>query len=665
MYATTSPAGVTDEEQVEPRSRSAARGPLDISVVIPCLNEARTIGRCVEAALRGVRATSLRGEVIVADNGSTDGSRDLAVAAGARVVEVPRRGYGAALQAGFLQARGRLLVMGDADLSYDFSEIPRLVEEQRESGADMVVGDRLGGRIERGAMPWMHRHVGNPLISFTIRRVFRVPVNDCYCGLRLITRDGHRRLRLNATSMEYALEMIVQGALVGLKFSQVPITLHVDGRDHAPHLRTVRDGYRSFRFLFQHASITSYGVPAALAAVAGLVLLARALVVEARGQPANLTAAGAGTLLLVAWLLGVLGIIARVFVVGFLGELPDPQLKRLFRFVNLESGVLLSVLMFAGGAVLTLFMRAWPAVFQVGLALCLAGLGTFIASFVVSLMGRAIPTNTLAVDPSPTVPATAAGRQMADANPETLQNDEYSLVTQEALAHARRYNAWLVDALSDAWRGSRTVLDVGCSIGNITEIVADRLRRSGVENPRVVGVEVIPEAVDRFRERFGARPDLAVVAGDIMAPTEELSGLEGFDSAVSFNVLEHIDDDVAALRAVRDLLRPGGRIGLLVPGGGDALYGVVDAENRHFRRYTPGRLQARLVEAGFDVVSIRRVNMVGALIWWLKGRALRSTAFPVGQITLFDRFVPVFRRLDAIAGPPFGQSLAAVARVPD
>jgi len=638
---------------------------LDISVVIPCLNEARTIGRCVEAAWRGIRAAGLDGEVIVADNGSTDGSRDLAERAGARVVAVPRRGYGAALQAGFNASRGRLLVMGDADLSYDFTEIPRFVEEQRRSGADVVVGDRLGGRIKTGAMPWTHHHIGNPLISFTIRRLFGVSLNDCYCGLRLITREAHRRLRLNAVTMEFALEMIVQGSLIGLRFSQVPITLHVDGRDHAPHLKTVQDGYRSFRFLFQHASITSYGIGAAVGLLGGLALFGRALWVEAHGQPATLTASAASALLLTAWMLSLLGIIARVFSVGFLGGTPDPQLRRFFRLAHLETGVLLSAVVFVAGAVLAATMGHWPAVFQLGLAMCVVGLGTFIASFVVSLMGRAIPDNQLAATAGSRKPGTASGTAMADGNPDTGQNDEYSLETQEALSHARRYNAWLVDAVRGAWVGSGTVLDVGCSIGNVTFVIADRLRKEGRGESLVVGAEIIPEAAERFSERFRDRGDLQVVTADVMDPSAELLRLAPFDSAVSFNVLEHIDDDVEALASVRRLLKPGGHIGLLVPGGGDALYGVVDAMNRHFRRYTPGRLEARLEAAGFEVVSIRHVNMVGALLWYLKGRVLRSSEFPVSQINAFDRLVPFLRRLDRVLGPPFGQSLAAVARVPD
>jgi SAM-dependent methyltransferase len=637
---------------------------LDISVVIPCLNEARTIGACVKAALQGIRAAEIRGEVIVADNGSTDGSRELAERAGARVVAVPRRGYGAALQAGFTEARGRLLVLGDADLSYDFTEIPRFVEEQRTSGADIVVGDRLGGRIKRGAMPWTHRHIGNPLISFTIRRLFGVPVHDCYCGLRLLTRDAHRRLRLHAVSMEFALEMIVQGSLLGLQFSQVPITLHVDGRDHAPHLKTVRDGYRSFRFLFQHAPITSYGIAGAIALVLGLALFGRALWVEAHGQPALVTASAASALLLTAWMLGVLGIIARVFSIGFLGDAPDPQLRSFFRFARLESGVVLSPIVFVGGAALAATMQSWPALFQLGLTMCVVGLGTFIASFVVSLIGRAMPDNRLAVASRPGQSGPASRVAMADANPETGQNDAYSLETQETMSHAQQYNAWLVDTVRGAWGDARTVLDFGCSIGNVTHVVADRLRSAGRADSLVVGVEIIPEAADQFRERFAGRQDLQVMTADVMNPSEELMRVAPFDCAVSFNVLEHIEDDVEALASVRRLLKPGGRVGLLVPGGGDGLYGVMDADDRHFRRYTPGRLEARLEAAGFEVVSIRRVNMVGGLLWFLKGRVLRSSGHEVGQVTLFDRLVPVLRRLDAVVGPPFGQSLAAVAQVP-
>src|SRR5437879_1418861 len=654
------------EVVAQPSAERAPDQEIDISVVIPCLNEVRTVGACIEAAWDGIRAAGLRGEVVIADNGSTDGSRQVATSAGARVVRVYTRGYGAALQTGFLAARGRLLVMGDADLSYDFREIPKLASEQERTGADMVIGDRLGGRIEPGAMPWTHHYLGNPAISFTIRRLFGAPLHDCYCGLRLITRDAHRRLRLGATSMEFALEMIVQASLLGLRFAQVPITLRVDDRDRAPHLRTVRDGYRSFRFLFQHAPITAFGLPGLLAALVGLALVGRAAWLERHGVPATTSASVGTALVQIGWMLAVLGIIARVFVAGFLGGSADPPLKRFFRVAHLETGVSASGVMLAAGLGLAIGFRTWPALFQLGLTFCVAAIGTFIAAFVVSLIGRAVPDNQFA-DPVTSSPPAPGGPDprlagMARADPLTHQNEGHSLATQQALAQAWNYNNWLVESLRGAWEGAGKVLDVGCSIGNVTHIVADRLGADPDSKGMVVGVEVIPEAARRFGERFADRGDLEVVCTDITKLSGELDGHLPFDAAVSFNVLEHIEDDVAALRSIRRLLRPDGRLGLLVPGGGDRLYGTMDAMDRHFRRYTPARLRVRLEAAGFEVLSIRRTNMVGAILWFVKGRLARSREFHAGEVPTFDRLVPAVRRIDALLGPPFGQALAVVAR---
>ena len=641
---------------------------LDISVVIPCLNESRTVGACVQAAFDGIRATGLSGEVIVADNGSTDGSRRIAEDAGAKVVPVPRRGYGAALDAGFQAARGKLLVMGDADLSYDFRELPRLVAEQQRTSADIVMGDRLHGTIKPGAMPWTHHYIGNPLISLTIRRLFHAPVSDCYCGMRLLTRDAYARLRLNASSMEYALEMVVQGSLLGLRFAQVPITLHLDGRDRAPHLRTVQDGYRSFRFLFQHAPITAYVVPGLIAAIAGAVLLVRAAWIESQGSLSPGGASTGAALLVIGWQLAVFGIIARTFVAGFIGGQADSPLRSFYRFLQLERTVAFAVVLQVVALVLLIGFRSSPVLFQLGLALSVIAVGTFVGSFVVSLIGRAMPTQKFDSEVLPPRPAGRAGEgadvQLAPADADTGQNIDHSLATQHAISHAPAYNGWLVDSLREAWTGSSRVLDVGCSIGNVTQVVADRLAAQGKPGAVVVGVEIIPEAAREFEERFGERKDMQVVVADIMSASRELDAQAPFDAAVSFNVLEHIEDDVAALRAIATRLKPGGRLGLIVPGGGNQLYGTLDALDRHYRRYTPARLERRLEDAGYEVIAIRKVNMLGAIFWYIKGRVIRSQRFDVGEVKRFDRMVPVLRRLDAIAGPPFGQSLAAVARVP-
>jgi SAM-dependent methyltransferase len=263
---------------------------------------------------------------------------------------------------------------------------------------------------------------------------------------------------------------------------------------------------------------------------------------------------------------------------------------------------------------------------------------------------------TLIEDPPTPIP-------LAPSDLDTGQNVDHSVAAQELMSHADRYNRWLVDTLRGAWEGSRLVLDVGCSIGNVTHVVADRLAETGRPGAAVVGVEIIPAAAERFAERFRNRDDLRVLCADATKPVPELRAMGPFDAAVSFNVLEHIQDDVGALRSVAGLLRPGGRLGLLVPGGGNRLYGTMDALDRHFRRYTHAQLAARLQAAGYEVVSIRRVNMVGGVLWFLKGRVMRSDLANVRELSLFDRMVPVLRRLDRACGPPFGQSLAAVARL--
>lgn len=592
---------------------TASDDAVEVSVVIPCLNEVRTVGACVAAAIDGIEASGRCGEVIVADNGSTDGSIEAAIAAGARVVHAPRRGYGAALQAGFQAARGRLLVMGDADMSYDFREVPRLVERQRLTSADMVLGDRLGGRIERGAMPWTHRMIGNPLISFVIRRLFRVPLNDCYCGLRLLTRESYRRLRLNASSMEFALEMIVQGALMGMRFAQVPITLHVDGRDKPPHLRTVRDGYRSFRFLFQHAPITVYGLIGGVAILAGLALVGRGIWLEAHGAggPATVAAGAVGdALVLTGWFLGILGTIARLFVSGFLGGEVDVPLRGLFRVAHLETAVLLSFALLVAGLALALVPTGSQAAMELGLTLTTAAIGTFVGAFVVSLIGRAIPENARAVSAAP-APVPAAVR---------VQPEDPAGIDPPAPGPV--YQAWLAEGLRPAWEGARTLVEVS---GHGWEVGAAITAAGGpvTGDQSQVGRESLPDAV------------------------------------VSAALLEHLEDDVAALRAMAARLRPGGRLGLVVAGGGARLFGPLDTLGGRVRRYTAPRLDARLRAAGFVVESIRPVDVVGALGWYLRGRVLRSGSHPELGVPH-----PLQRRADDLLRPRLGLWLVAIATLP-
>jgi hypothetical protein len=225
-----------------------AQDALELTILMPCLNEARTVVACVEAALDFLQSAGIRGEVLVADNGSTDGSRELASAAGARVVPVPKRGYGAALMGGIEAARGTYVIMGDADCSYDFSRLEGFVRSLR-SGAELVMGDRFAGGIDSGAMPLLHRYLGNPVLSFIGRMFFRTCIRDFHCGLRGFSRSAVKRLPLVSPGMEFASEMVAKAALAGLRIEQVPTTLRPDGRDRPPHLRTWRDGWRHLRFL--------------------------------------------------------------------------------------------------------------------------------------------------------------------------------------------------------------------------------------------------------------------------------------------------------------------------------------------------------------------------------------------------------------------------------
>ncbi len=227
-------------------------GDIELSIVMPCLDEARTLGTCIEKASSFIQAYGISGEIIVSDNGSKDGSQQIAVDAGARVVDAPTKGYGAAITAGILAARGRFVIVGDSDGSYDFSHLEAFVDELRD-GKDLVIGNRFEGGISAGAMPFLHRYLGNPVLSMIGRLFFRSNVRDFHCGLRGISKEAFSKLDIQTTGMEFASEMVVKAVLRGMMISEVPTTLSPDGRDRAPHLRTWRDGWRHLRFLLMYA----------------------------------------------------------------------------------------------------------------------------------------------------------------------------------------------------------------------------------------------------------------------------------------------------------------------------------------------------------------------------------------------------------------------------
>lgn len=241
---------------------------LELTILMPCLNEARTLAACIREARGFLDASGISGEVLIADNGSTDGSREIAAAEGARVLPVAQRGYGAALRAGIDAARGRFVIMGDSDLSYDFAHLDDFVASLR-AGNQLVMGNRFAGGIAQGAMPPLHRYLGNPVLSFIGRLFFRSPVRDFHCGLRGFECETMRKLDLQSPGMEFASEMVVKATLNGLRLAEVPTTLSPDGRDRPPHLRSWRDGWRHLRFLLLHAPAWLFMYPGIVLFVTG------------------------------------------------------------------------------------------------------------------------------------------------------------------------------------------------------------------------------------------------------------------------------------------------------------------------------------------------------------------------------------------------------------
>jgi hypothetical protein len=327
---------------------------VEVSVVIPCLNEANSLAFCVDKAVNAFRASGLRGEVIVADNGSTDGSIQIAEEHGARVVRVPERGYGAALRAGIAAARGPFIIMGDADDSYDFTDAPRFVEKLRE-GHDIVMGNRFRGGIQPGAMPPLHKYFGNPGLTALLNTMFRAHIGDSYCGMRGFTRELYDRLDLRSSGMEFALEMIIKSAQIGARISEIPIILWPDKRGRAPHLRSFRDGWRSLRFMLLYAPNWLFLMPGTALVVSGLFLVCWLL--PGQRQISSHIILDIHTMIfgVIFTLLGVqilsIGAFAKVFSYAERFDLGSVSLKRVLKRVTLESGLLLGGALFLIGFV--------------------------------------------------------------------------------------------------------------------------------------------------------------------------------------------------------------------------------------------------------------------------------------------------------------------------
>jgi glycosyltransferase involved in cell wall biosynthesis len=376
---------------------------LELSIVMPCLDEAETLGACLDKARAFLDRAGVAGELVVADNGSRDGSREIARARGARVVEVAERGYGSALRGGIAASRGRYVIMGDADDSYDFSALDGLLAALR-GGAKLAMGNRFRGGIRPGAMPFLHRYLGNPVLSALGRLFFRAPVGDFHCGLRGFERAAYEVLALQTTGMEFASEMVIAASLRGLRITEVPVVLHPDGRSRAPHLRTWRDGWRHLRFMLLYSPGWLFLLPGATLTLGGVVLGAWLAGGSRRlgGVVLDIhTLLVTGFLVILGFQLVVFALSTRLFAQreGFLPL--DPRLARLFERVRLEHGLL------AGGAAAAtgLGLLAWavsswsragfgdldPRVTmrQVVPAVVLLVLGaqTLFASFFVSLLG--------------------------------------------------------------------------------------------------------------------------------------------------------------------------------------------------------------------------------------------------------------------------------------
>lgn len=377
--------------------------PIELTIVMPCLNEAETLKVCIDKAMKYLNDNNISGEVVIGDNGSTDGSQDIARSCGARVVDIPRKGYGSALMGAIQAAKGKYVIMGDSDDSYDFSNLNAYVEKLR-GGYDLVMGNRFKGGIAKGAMPFLHYYLGNPVLSFIGKLFFGGGINDFHCGLRGFRQDIVTLLNLQTTGMEFASEMVVKAQINKLKIIEVPTTLSPDGRSRPPHLRTWRDGWRHLRFLLLYSPKWLFLIPGLTLMLIGLILFI--LIQQGPVQLMNIhfdtnTLLYAGAFVVIGFQAVNFAVFTRIYALqqGFLPK--NSTLDKLYNFITLEAGLIIGVLITLaglGGSVYSLYL--WdqqdfgqlnyssilrvviPSVFAI-----MIGLQTIFSSFFLSFLG--------------------------------------------------------------------------------------------------------------------------------------------------------------------------------------------------------------------------------------------------------------------------------------
>jgi glycosyltransferase involved in cell wall biosynthesis len=368
---------------------------IEVSIIMPCLNEAETLAVCIKKAQRFIAENELAGEVIIADNGSNDGSQEIARRLNARVVNVPAKGYGSALKGGIEAAKGKYIIMGDADDSYDFSNLNPFIKKLR-NGYDLVMGNRFKGGIASGAMPFLHRYLGNPVLTGIGKLLFGSPCNDFHCGLRGFRKDAISSLELQTTGMEFASEMVVKATLHKMQITEVPTTLSPDGRSRPPHLNTWRDGWRHLRFLLMYSPRWLFFYPGIFLILAGLLATLSLL-----PSPKVHSLLYSSTAMTIGFQIVTFALFTKVFGIseGLLPE--DRRLNKLFDYLNLETGLITGCLLLVMGTAASVYAfgiwgqhnfgslnpaETMPIVIP-GVTCLALGIQTIFSSFFLSILG--------------------------------------------------------------------------------------------------------------------------------------------------------------------------------------------------------------------------------------------------------------------------------------